>query len=138
MAVPDLALAADRPAAGETAGGCVDPGVMAALLRLPRRQPQAVALRLVLDLDTERTARGLGIAPGTVQAHLGRVCRTQPRGSPTTRRRSDATARRWILAVHRALRARLPGPSSSRETRGPAEEPRCRYVSAATAARRRS
>ena len=32
-----------------------------------------VALRLVLDLDTERTAQVLGIAPGTVQAHLGRA-----------------------------------------------------------------
>jgi DNA-directed RNA polymerase specialized sigma24 family protein len=32
-----------------------------------------VALRLFLDLDTERTARALGIAPGTVQAHLGRA-----------------------------------------------------------------
>jgi len=28
---------------------------------------------LFLDLDTERTARVLGIAPGTVQAHLGRA-----------------------------------------------------------------
>jgi DNA-directed RNA polymerase specialized sigma24 family protein len=32
-----------------------------------------VALRLVLDLDTGRTAQVLGIAPGTVQAHLGRA-----------------------------------------------------------------
>jgi DNA-directed RNA polymerase specialized sigma24 family protein len=62
VAVPDLALIADRPAGGE-----------AALLRLPERQRQVVALRLFLDLDTERTARVLGIAPGTVQAHLGRA-----------------------------------------------------------------
>ena len=46
---------------------------MAALLRLPARQRQVVALRLFLDLDTERTAQVLGIAPGTVQAHLGRA-----------------------------------------------------------------
>jgi RNA polymerase sigma factor (sigma-70 family) len=46
---------------------------MAALSRLPERQRQVVALRLFLDLDTERTARVLGIAPGTVQAHLGRA-----------------------------------------------------------------
>jgi DNA-directed RNA polymerase specialized sigma24 family protein len=32
-----------------------------------------VALRLFLDLDTAGTARVLGIAPGTVQAHLGRA-----------------------------------------------------------------
>ncbi len=61
--VADLALVADRPAAGRAACGCVDPRIMAALLRLPARQRQVVALRLVLDLDTE-----LGIAPGTVQA----------------------------------------------------------------------
>jgi RNA polymerase sigma factor (sigma-70 family) len=71
--VPDLALVADRPAAGEAAGGGVDPRIMAALLRLPARQRQVVALRLFLDLDTERTAQVLGIAPGTVQAHLGRA-----------------------------------------------------------------
>jgi RNA polymerase sigma factor (sigma-70 family) len=72
VAVPDLALVADRPGAGE-ASGSVDPRIMAALLRLPARQRQVVALRLFLDLDTERTARVLGIAPGTVQAHLGRA-----------------------------------------------------------------
>ena len=71
--VPDLALAADRPAAGGAASGYVDPRIMAALLRLPTRQRQVVALRLVLDLDTGRTAQVLGIAPGTVQAHLGRA-----------------------------------------------------------------
>ena len=71
--VPDLALVADRPGAGGTAGGGVDPTIMAALLRLPARQRQVVALRLLLDLDTERTAQVLGIAPGTVQAHLGRA-----------------------------------------------------------------
>jgi RNA polymerase sigma factor (sigma-70 family) len=72
--VPDLALVADRPAnAGAAAGGSVDPRIMAALLRLPARQRQVVALRLFLDLDTERTAQALGIAPGTVQAHLGRA-----------------------------------------------------------------
>ncbi len=73
VAVPDLALVADRPAAGEAAGLCVDPRIMAALLRLPARQRQVIALRLVLDMDTECTARVLGIAPGTVQAHLGRA-----------------------------------------------------------------
>jgi DNA-directed RNA polymerase specialized sigma24 family protein len=46
---------------------------MAALMRLPARQRQVVALRLILDLDTGRTAEALGIAPGTVMAHLGRA-----------------------------------------------------------------
>ncbi len=71
--VPDLARVADRSAAGEAADGSVDARIMAALLRLPARQRQVVALRLFLDLDTARTAQVLGIAPGTVQAHLGRA-----------------------------------------------------------------
>jgi DNA-directed RNA polymerase specialized sigma24 family protein len=71
--VPDPVLAATGPTGGEVTSGCVDPGIMAALLRLPARQRQVVALRVFLDLDTERTARMLGIAPGTVQAHLGRA-----------------------------------------------------------------
>ena len=71
--VPDLALVADRPAAGGAADSSVDPRIMAALLRLPARQRQVVALRLFLDLDTAGTAQVLGIAPGTVQAHLGRA-----------------------------------------------------------------
>jgi RNA polymerase sigma factor (sigma-70 family) len=70
--VPDFAAVADRPA-GDAASGGVDPRIMAALSRLPERQRQVVALRLFLDLDTERTARVLGIAPGTVQSHLGRA-----------------------------------------------------------------
>jgi DNA-directed RNA polymerase specialized sigma24 family protein len=71
--VPDLVRVADQPAAGGGAGGPVDPAIMAALLRLPARQRQVVALRLFLDLDTAGTAQVLGIAPGTVQAHLGRA-----------------------------------------------------------------
>ena len=71
--MPYLALVADRPAADGGVGGSVDPRIMAALLRLPARQRQVVALRLFLDLDTAHTAQVLGIAPGTVQAHLGRA-----------------------------------------------------------------
>jgi RNA polymerase sigma factor (sigma-70 family) len=51
----------------------VDPRIMAALLRLPGRQRQVIALRLFLDLDTVRTAEVLGIAPSTVKAHLARA-----------------------------------------------------------------
>lgn len=54
----------------------VDPVIMEALMRLPGRQRQVVALRLFLDLDTARTAEVLGVAPGTVQAHLGRAIAT--------------------------------------------------------------
>ena len=70
--MPDPGSVADPPVA-EGAGKSVDPEIMAALLRLSARQRQVVALRLFLDLDTDRTAELLGIAPGTVQAHLGRA-----------------------------------------------------------------
>jgi len=54
-------------------GGPVDTQLMAAVARLPLRQRQVVGLRLFLDLDTARTAEVLGIAPGTVTAHLTRA-----------------------------------------------------------------
>jgi RNA polymerase sigma-70 factor (sigma-E family) len=71
--VADPDQIADEPAVAGSAGSLVDPRIMAALLRLPARQRQVVALRLVLDLDTGHTAKVLGVAPGTVQAHLGRA-----------------------------------------------------------------
>ena len=73
VSVPDPGSLADLPAADAGGGSSVDPRIMAALLRLPARQRQVIALRLFLDLDTEHTAQVLGIAPGTVQAHLGRA-----------------------------------------------------------------
>lgn len=53
--------------------GSVDGELMAALLRLPLRQRQVVALRVFLDLDTAHTAQVLGIARGTVTAHMARA-----------------------------------------------------------------
>jgi RNA polymerase sigma-70 factor (sigma-E family) len=73
VSVPDPGMVADLPMVSGTSDSPVDPRIMAALIRLPARQRQVVALRLFLDLDTGRTAEVLGIAPGTVQAHLGRA-----------------------------------------------------------------
>jgi RNA polymerase sigma factor (sigma-70 family) len=70
--VADPGQVADRAMADGTAGS-VDPPIMAALLRLPVRQRQVIALRLFLDLDTTRTAEVLGVAPSTVKAHLARA-----------------------------------------------------------------
>jgi RNA polymerase sigma-70 factor (sigma-E family) len=70
--VPDPGLVADPAADGAAARSGVPP-IMAALMRLPARQRQVVALRLFLDLDTGRTAEVLGIAPSTVKAHLARA-----------------------------------------------------------------
>ena len=71
--VPDPGLVADLPAVPWASGGPGDPRIRAALMRLPARQRQVVALRLFLDLDTRCTAQVLGIAPGTVKEHLGRA-----------------------------------------------------------------
>jgi RNA polymerase sigma factor (sigma-70 family) len=54
----------------------VDRAIMAALRRLPARQREVIALRVFLDLDTAQTAKVLGIAPGTVTAHLARAAAT--------------------------------------------------------------
>jgi RNA polymerase sigma-70 factor (sigma-E family) len=55
-------------------------GVSAALLGqlrgLPQRQREVIVLRVFLDLDTKTTARVLGIAPGTVTAHMSRAVTT--------------------------------------------------------------
>jgi RNA polymerase sigma factor (sigma-70 family) len=62
------------PEAGQAATDSpLDPRIMAALARLPARQRQVVTARLLLDLDTSRTAEVLGISPSAVKAHLARA-----------------------------------------------------------------
>ena len=73
VAVPDPSVVADLPAGYEVADSSVDPRLMTALMRLPARQRQVVALRLLLDLDTRATAEVLGITPNTVMAHMARA-----------------------------------------------------------------
>jgi RNA polymerase sigma factor (sigma-70 family) len=73
VSVPNPGAVTELPVVGGAADSSVDPRIMAALMRLPVRQRQVVALRLFLDLDTGRTGEVLGIAPGTVQSHLGRA-----------------------------------------------------------------
>ena len=58
-----------QPASGQG----IDPSIMAALNRLSARQREVIVLRVLLDLDTHTTATVLGIAPGTVTAHLSRA-----------------------------------------------------------------
>lgn len=66
-------LAGYDTAAAVDVGVGVDPAVVSALRRLPSRQREVIALRVFLDLDTNTTAEILGIAPGTVKAHLSRA-----------------------------------------------------------------
>jgi RNA polymerase sigma factor (sigma-70 family) len=69
----ETSLTSDDIAAGDGQGtGLDDTGldtaVLTALRRLPTRQRE-----VILDLDIDTTARQLGIAPGTVRAHLSRA-----------------------------------------------------------------
>jgi RNA polymerase sigma-70 factor (ECF subfamily) len=73
VSMADPSKAVDLAAGGGWCDGAVDPRIMAALLRLPTRQRQVVALRLILDLDTAQTAEVLGITPNTVMAHMARA-----------------------------------------------------------------
>jgi RNA polymerase sigma-70 factor (ECF subfamily) len=51
----------------------LDPFLLRQLWRLPQRQRQVVALRILADLDGRQTAEALGMAEGTVGAHLSRA-----------------------------------------------------------------
>lgn len=69
----ELPLADHDVAAPGSAGTGLDSVVLSALRRLPARQREVIVLRVFLDLDIETTAKQLGIAPGTVRAHLSRA-----------------------------------------------------------------
>jgi RNA polymerase sigma-70 factor (sigma-E family) len=69
----ELPLAGHDFAAPGSLGTSLDTAVLTALRRLPPRQREVIILRVFLDLDIETTARQLGIAPGTVRAHLSRA-----------------------------------------------------------------
>lgn len=76
VSLPDpgtFAERADHTGAGESS---IDPRIVAALMQLPARQRQVVTLRLLLDLDTNRTAAVLGVSPSAVKAHLARAIAT--------------------------------------------------------------
>jgi RNA polymerase sigma-70 factor (sigma-E family) len=54
----------------------LDAALLTQLRRLPQRQREVIVFRVFLDLDTRTTAQVLGIAPGTVTAHLSRAVTT--------------------------------------------------------------
>ena len=88
---------ADYDAAAADPGQGIDPAIVAALRRLPTRQREVIALRVFLDLDTRTTAEILGVAPGTVMAHLSRAAAAL-RQDPAVRHRG-APARSGITAM---------------------------------------
>jgi RNA polymerase sigma-70 factor (sigma-E family) len=54
----------------------LDQALVAALRMLPLRQREVITLRVFFDLDTDATAKLLGISPGTVGTHLHRALAT--------------------------------------------------------------
>ena len=67
--VPDVP---DLPMVIPDESRSLDPFLLRQLWRLPERQRQVVALRVLADLDARTTAEALGIATGTVGVHLMR------------------------------------------------------------------
>jgi RNA polymerase sigma factor (sigma-70 family) len=61
---PEVAIVDELP---------MDPFLIRAVWRLPRRQRQVVGLRILADLSAEQTAVALGISEGAVGAHLHRA-----------------------------------------------------------------
>ena len=73
----EVALDGGLEVADDMAGDpALDPALLTVLRGLPRRQREVIAFRVFLDLDTRTTAKVLGIAPGTVTAHLSRAVST--------------------------------------------------------------
>ena len=61
---PEVAVSDELP---------IDPFLLRAVWRLPRRQRQVVALRVLADMSARQTAEALGISEGAVGAHLHRA-----------------------------------------------------------------
>ena len=87
----EVALADHDRAAPAAMSSGVDPALIAMLRRLPARQREVLALRIFLDLDTETTAKVLGIAPGTVTAHLSRAVAALRRDLPPAMTETNTT-----------------------------------------------
>lgn len=72
----EVALASGLDVAATADDPDLDPALITVLRRLPQRQREVIVFRVFLDLDTRTTAKVLGIAPGTVTAHLSRAIAT--------------------------------------------------------------
>ena len=68
----EITVASHEDTAASSQHPALDSSLAAALRRLPARQREVIALRLLLDLDTATTAETLGMPIGTVASHLSR------------------------------------------------------------------
>jgi len=78
----EVALGSHHHTAATSQDPAMDSSLVAALRRLPVRQRQVVALRLLLDLDTATTAEMLGMSGSTVATHLHRAIAALRRDVP--------------------------------------------------------
>ena len=69
----EITLASNDDRAAASPDLPLDSSLVAALRRLPVRQREVIALRLLLDLDTSTTAEMLGMSGSTVTTHLHRA-----------------------------------------------------------------
>ena len=66
----------DRASYDAESSGTLSAELRALVGRLPRRQREVLALRVLADLSADETAQALGIAPATVHVHLHRALAT--------------------------------------------------------------
>jgi len=78
----EVALGSHDTTAAASQDRGLDSSLVAALRRLPVRQRQVIALRLLLDIDTATTAEMLGMSASTVTTHLHRACAALRRDIP--------------------------------------------------------
>jgi RNA polymerase sigma-70 factor (sigma-E family) len=78
----EVALGSHDNTAPASQDPALDSSLVAALRRLPVRQREVIALRLLLDLDTVTTAEMLGMSGGTVATHLHRAIAALRRAIP--------------------------------------------------------
>jgi RNA polymerase sigma factor (sigma-70 family) len=78
----EVALGSHDRTAASSPDPVLDSSLVAALRRLPVRQRQVIALRLLLDLDTVTTADMLGMSGSTVATHLQRAIAALRRDIP--------------------------------------------------------
>jgi len=78
----EVALGSHDNTAAISQDPALDSSLVGALRRLPVRQRQVIALRLLLDLDTATTAEMLGMSSSTVATHLHRALAALRRDIP--------------------------------------------------------
>jgi RNA polymerase sigma-70 factor (sigma-E family) len=78
----EVALGSHDNTAAASQDPALDSSLVAALRRLPVRQREVIALRLLLDLDTATAAEMLGMSSGTVATHLHRALAALRRDIP--------------------------------------------------------